>query len=194
MFSFQKEADRYYKWLTQERRHLKKNCKRKPPYDWSDINEKSKDEAMVLIAQSGDAHTSYYWNLAVPSDDCPNWIARWFLYHKFRYRDGRNRNAPSQGGESSHHHSSHHSRHKHSSGGESGSQYYTNPSSSSSSYYQSGSMVSGEFSLQLPYRPSWKKFLLSPPLPPHLGHHRWINLDRQWRRTKTSHYARFRAA
>jgi len=122
-----KEAEEYYKWLIQDQNHLKDNCKRKPPYDWSDINERSKDEAMEHIAKSGNPHTSYYWNLAGPTDDgCPNWIARWFLYHKFRYRDGRNRNLPSKGdsGRGSYQHSS---RHKHSaSAGSSstGSQYY----------------------------------------------------------------------
>ncbi|KAG9239510.1 hypothetical protein BJ875DRAFT_351819, partial [Amylocarpus encephaloides] len=87
-----KEADQVYRWLTQERYHLKDNCSRKPPYDWSDIRDKSKDEAYIRIAQSGDATTSHYWALAQPTSECPNWIARWFLYHKFRYRDGRNRN------------------------------------------------------------------------------------------------------
>lgn len=88
----QKEADGVYKWLTADKTHLKKNCKRKPPYDWSDIQEKAKDDAMGHIARIGNEYTSYYWNLATPTPDCPNWIARWFLYHKFRYRDGRNRN------------------------------------------------------------------------------------------------------
>lgn len=90
---WQKEADNVYRWLTQGGYHLKDNCSRRPPYDWSDIREKSKNEAYERIAQSGDAHTSYYWNLAAPTEDCSNWIARWFLYHKFRYRDGRNRNS-----------------------------------------------------------------------------------------------------
>jgi len=58
--------------------------------------EMAKDDAMRDIARSGNAYTRYYWNLAVETTDCPNWIARWFLYHKFRYRDGRNRN-PSKG-------------------------------------------------------------------------------------------------
>lgn len=40
---------------------------------------------------SGDDETSYYWNLSLVSDQSENWIAKWFLYHKFRYRDGRNR-------------------------------------------------------------------------------------------------------
>ncbi|RDW68266.1 hypothetical protein BP5796_08923 [Coleophoma crateriformis] len=88
-----KEAGRAYKWVTSDTRHLKKHCKRIPPYDWCDILEKSKDEAIERIAKGGDSHTSYYWRLAASTEDCPNWIARWFLYHKFRYRDGRNRNA-----------------------------------------------------------------------------------------------------
>jgi hypothetical protein len=95
--------------------------------------EKSKDEAMKTIAHSGTAHTSYYWNLASPTDDCPNWIARWFLYHKFRYRDGRNRN-PAKAGERNH---SHHGSSKHSHHGQNGGdgQYdgYYDPSSYSRS-------------------------------------------------------------
>lgn len=115
--SAQNETDRVYKWLTSDKRHLKKNGKRKPPYDWSDIVENSKDEAMKRIAESGDAHTSYYWSLATPNEGgCPNWIARWFLYHKFRYRDGRNRN-PVKGGDGRHTYSSSskhsHNHHKH---------------------------------------------------------------------------------
>jgi hypothetical protein len=99
-----KEADRVYRYLTSGKRHLKKNCKRKPPYDWSDIVEKSKDEAMKEIASRGDADTACFWELAEPTDKCPNWIAQWFLYHKFRYRDGRNRNP--QRDEHGRHHSS----------------------------------------------------------------------------------------
>ncbi|QSZ37566.1 hypothetical protein DSL72_008664 [Monilinia vaccinii-corymbosi] len=115
-----KEADTVYRWLISETCHLKKNCKGNPPYDWSDIVEKSKDEAMNLIVQNGTPETAYYWNLAGPTQDCPNWIARWFLYHKFRYRDGRNRNTrtdhrdavPSDSAATLHHHR--HSNHQHS--------------------------------------------------------------------------------
>jgi hypothetical protein len=89
----QKEADKVYKWLTLDEKHLKKNLKRKPPYEWSDVTEKSKSDAMIILARSDDARTAPYWQLAneSSSDGCPNWIARWFLYHKFRYRDGRNK-------------------------------------------------------------------------------------------------------
>ncbi|TVY94367.1 hypothetical protein LAWI1_G000606, partial [Lachnellula willkommii] len=135
-----KEADRFYQWLITDKYHFKENCRRKPPYDWGDINEKSKDEAMKLISKSGDAQTSYYWNLVGPSpDECPNWIARWFLYHKFRYRDGRNRNPPSNGdsGKGPSQHSSHH-------------QHPASASFSTSSVYYDtqthGSMTSGGLS------------------------------------------------
>lgn len=70
---------------------MKKNSKHEAPYDWSDITEKAKDDAMLRLARSGNVYTSCYWVLAAPKDGCPNWIARWFLYHVFRYRDGRNK-------------------------------------------------------------------------------------------------------
>jgi hypothetical protein len=91
---------------------------------------------MERIAQSGDARTSYYWSLAEPTEDCPNWIAKWFLYHKFRYRDGRNRNSIK--GDAS---SSEHSRHSHHASAE--GQYYD---AQAPSYYP-GSVTPGTFSL-----------------------------------------------
>lgn len=59
--------------------------------------EKSKDDAMVQLARNGSAETAPYWQMAEESDTCPNWIAKWFLYHKFRYRDGRNKSKHSSG-------------------------------------------------------------------------------------------------
>jgi len=84
-----KETARVYCWLISEKSHLKDNCTRKPPYDWNDFKEQWKDEAVNQIALGGDQHTSYYWDLASRQDSGPNWIARWFLYHKFRHTDGR---------------------------------------------------------------------------------------------------------
>ncbi|KAF7938893.1 uncharacterized protein EAE98_001230 [Botrytis deweyae] len=146
-----KETDVVYRWLISEKCHLKGNCKGKPPYDWSDIVERSKDEAMKLIVQNGTDQTAYYWNLAKPTPDCPNWIARWFLYHKFRYRDGRNRNiradsrdtAPYNPKPPSHHHHngyrhSHHSYPSHHRYVQVDEQY------SHSSYFSSASMNTGD--------------------------------------------------
>ncbi|KAH8746658.1 hypothetical protein BGZ57DRAFT_185552 [Hyaloscypha finlandica] len=136
-----KETDVVYKWLTSENYHLKENCKRRPPYDWSDIKENSKDEAMSRIAQSGNPHTQWYWDLAVKTPDCPNWIARWFLYHKFRYRDGRNRNPAKNSGSGKHHHSHRHgssSRHHQKHRSEEHEQYYDEQEE----YYPEESMAS----------------------------------------------------
>ncbi|CAL3963430.1 unnamed protein product [Diplocarpon coronariae] len=83
-----KETDRVYQWLISDKSHLKDNCKRSPPYDWSDIKEGSKDMAMNDIICNGDPYTQYYWEIGRLDG---NWVAKWFLYHKFRYRDGRNR-------------------------------------------------------------------------------------------------------
>lgn len=127
-------------WLTSEKSHLKTNCKRKPPYDWSDIQEKSKDEAMKAISRGGDMYTDYYWRLAAETDDCPNWIARWFLYHKFRYRDGRNRTHPKSSDERKHHHDSKQGRHHKSRGHHQSSEY------AEEDYYEEGSMAAGVLS------------------------------------------------
>jgi len=133
-----KEADIIYKRLILDKRHLKNNCKRRPPYDWSDIVEKSKDDAMRLIAAGGTPHTSYYWNLAAETDDCPNWIARWFLYHKFRYRDGRNRNqVRGNDGRHSHHKNSRQDHHANNGGRQEYSDYYAASYYSGSTTYAS---------------------------------------------------------
>jgi len=86
-----KETARVYSWLISEKSHLKDHCTRVPPYDWNDFKEQWKDEAVNRIARGGDQYTNYYWSLASQQDNCPNWIARWFLYHKFRYNDSRSR-------------------------------------------------------------------------------------------------------
>lgn len=97
---------------------------------------------MEAIAQSGDEHTSYYWNLATPTDDCPNWIARWFLYHKFRYRDGRNRNSSKTDEPKHSHHTSKHSHYGHSS---SSVQDTTGYYAAQAPDYPTGSMTSGGY-------------------------------------------------
>ncbi|KAH7397533.1 hypothetical protein BKA64DRAFT_554919, partial [Cadophora sp. MPI-SDFR-AT-0126] len=108
-----KETDVIYNWLISDKSHLKENGKRKAPYDWSDIQEKAKDTAMGLMAQRGDQYTAYYWDLGASAGNSPNWVAKWFLYHKFRYRDGRNRTQKSGGKNHDKHRSS--SKHNHAS-------------------------------------------------------------------------------
>lgn len=88
----QKEADKVYVWLTSDRKNLKWNCEKDaPPYDWSDMQEMNKDNAIARLATSGTVETERYWKLAGSGPDSDNWIARWFIYHLFRHRDRRNR-------------------------------------------------------------------------------------------------------
>ncbi|KAH7346895.1 hypothetical protein BKA65DRAFT_382883, partial [Rhexocercosporidium sp. MPI-PUGE-AT-0058] len=105
-----KETDVIYNWLISHKSHLKENGKRKPPYDWSDIQERAKDDAMAMIVQGGGQYTEYFWKIGATEDNNPNWVAKWFLYHKFRYRDGRNR---AQKCGEKHHDKHSSSKHKH---------------------------------------------------------------------------------
>jgi hypothetical protein len=54
------------------------------------------------IVRSKNPLTQCTWSLAALTSE--NWIAQWFLYHKFRYRDGRNRNHTKSSGTRKHHH------------------------------------------------------------------------------------------
>ena len=68
---------------------------------------------MAMIAQRGNQYTAYYWDLGASRGNNPNWVAKWFLYHKFRYRDGRNRTQ--KAGDKRHDKHGSSSKHKHSS-------------------------------------------------------------------------------
>lgn len=47
---------------------------------------------MESINKGGTHQTAYYWNLARPTTNCTNWIARWFLYRSFLNGEKTNRN------------------------------------------------------------------------------------------------------
>ncbi|KAH7336690.1 hypothetical protein BKA65DRAFT_403017 [Rhexocercosporidium sp. MPI-PUGE-AT-0058] len=55
-----KETDVVYNWLISDTGHLKPNSGRKAHYDWSDITERAKKEAMEMISQGGDQNTKLY--------------------------------------------------------------------------------------------------------------------------------------
>ncbi|KAG9247896.1 hypothetical protein BJ878DRAFT_401505, partial [Calycina marina] len=71
------------------------------PYDLSDIIERAKDDAIRVIAEGRESATSYYWQQASETNDCLNWIAKRFLYKKFRYNDGSNCGSTATGGSNS---------------------------------------------------------------------------------------------
>ncbi len=91
---------------------------------------------MAHLSQTGDQYTQYYWNLAASTAEAPNWIAKWFLYHKFRYRDGRNRTHV-KGSEDKKHHDSKQGKHHKSRG------HQSNEYASQDDYYQERSMTAG---------------------------------------------------
>jgi len=157
-----KEADRIYKQLTIDKRHLKSNCKTKPPYDWNDVVEKSKDDAMRQLSGGGSSRTAPYWQMAEESETSPNWIAKWFLYHKFRYRDGRNKSKGSSSGHKGGHRSSSHRGGEGGKGEGSSSQdygtEYAEYDTNSRQTMPRSTLVSGYDSQQEPYYPNYTTY------------------------------------
>jgi hypothetical protein len=70
------------------RNNVKKYVIKDPPYAWKDISEEAKQEAMMKLSFGGNFETQPYWNMGWQTDepgaDCPNWVARWLLYHQFQ--------------------------------------------------------------------------------------------------------------
>lgn len=68
--------------------NVKKYVIKDPPYAWKDISEEAKHEAMMRLSFAENSETQPYWNMGwqtdEPGEDCPNWIAQWFLYHQFQ--------------------------------------------------------------------------------------------------------------
>ncbi|KAK7178468.1 hypothetical protein PSPO01_15487 [Paraphaeosphaeria sporulosa] len=61
------------------------------PYKWDDLQETARHKETMNIARTASAYTRPYyqmgqWMSAVEE----NWVAEWFLWHSFRYRDNRN--------------------------------------------------------------------------------------------------------
>ena len=88
--------------MTSNPASFKPKSNQTPPYDWSDITELAKQTAAMQLANSTDARTAPYWQMGATYSNDNNWIAVWFLYHKFRYRDGRNRAKDSKKGTTTH--------------------------------------------------------------------------------------------
>ncbi|KAM0125972.1 hypothetical protein ACHAO1_010337 [Botrytis cinerea] len=86
----EKETETIYRKLISEQNNLKHGGE-KVFYKWDEFDENSKNQAMELLCKGGTDQTSDYWNLARPTSECPNWIARWFLYHAFSAREEMNK-------------------------------------------------------------------------------------------------------
>jgi hypothetical protein len=64
---------------------LKPYVKKPTPYSWPDISDKAIYECIIKICSKGSVETQPFWDKGFAEQgECPNWIARWFLYRRFK--------------------------------------------------------------------------------------------------------------
>jgi len=84
----QEDARRLYNKLVFSGECLKQHVVKIPSLiSWNDIDDKSKYEAMMILATDGTIETQPYWDMSGPDQDGPNWIAKWFLHRQFKKRN-----------------------------------------------------------------------------------------------------------
>ena len=90
----QSEAIRVYDaQLTGNRGALKPQYAREsPPFSANQFSETAFVTAIKTIVENAGPDTRDLYERGA-SQDQPNWVARWILYHVCRYRDGRNKKA-----------------------------------------------------------------------------------------------------
>ncbi|KAF3050315.1 hypothetical protein E8E11_001007 [Didymella keratinophila] len=61
------------------------------PYKWDEISETAKHaEILIIVANAGPQTRPYYgMGRYMTNVNEENWVARWYLWHSFRYRDNR---------------------------------------------------------------------------------------------------------
>jgi len=61
------------------------------PYKWDEISETAKHRESLATVRSADQLKRHYYNLGRYRTNVneENWVARWYLWHSFRYRDNR---------------------------------------------------------------------------------------------------------
>ncbi|KAF2036619.1 hypothetical protein EK21DRAFT_52170 [Setomelanomma holmii] len=58
------------------------------PYKWDEISETAKHREILTVVNNAPPHTKYYYELGRYQTNVAeeNWVARWYLWHSFRYR------------------------------------------------------------------------------------------------------------
>ena len=58
------------------------------PYKWDEISETAKHWEILTVVNNAGPHTRPYYNLGryMTNVNEENWVARWYLWHSFRYR------------------------------------------------------------------------------------------------------------
>lgn len=69
------------------------------PYRWDEISETAKHSHVLMVVRNASAETRpyYYMGRYKTSVNEENWVARWYLWHSFRYRDNRPRERHANG-------------------------------------------------------------------------------------------------
>ncbi|EAT78217.2 hypothetical protein HBH56_230690 [Parastagonospora nodorum] len=61
------------------------------PYKWDEISETAKHREILTVVNNAPPITKYFYTLGryQTTVNEENWVARWYLWHSFRYRDNR---------------------------------------------------------------------------------------------------------
>ncbi|KAH7396707.1 hypothetical protein DE146DRAFT_756413 [Phaeosphaeria sp. MPI-PUGE-AT-0046c] len=79
------------------------NPSTRTPYKWDEISETAKHREILTLVNNARPPTNYYYAMGRYQTNVAeeNWVARWYLWHSFRYRDNRDtrsRTATGNGG------------------------------------------------------------------------------------------------
>ena len=58
------------------------------PYKWDEISETAKHQEVLRMVACAQPQTAYYYHYGRYTTNVSeeNWVARWYLWHAFRYR------------------------------------------------------------------------------------------------------------
>lgn len=67
------------------------------PYKWDDLSETARHREILNIVRMASVYTWPYYQVGRwTTAEEENWVAEWFLWHSFRFRDNRNNQAAGQ--------------------------------------------------------------------------------------------------
>jgi hypothetical protein len=80
--------------------HSQRNPKVQAPYKWDELKETARHREVLYIAEYASPDTRPYFQMGRyrTTVEEENWVAQWFLWHCFRYRDNRPRAAAANDG------------------------------------------------------------------------------------------------
>ncbi|KAJ8111636.1 hypothetical protein OPT61_g5818 [Boeremia exigua] len=85
--------------LSRDERNLTDQSRADPsvtaPYKWDEISETAKHVEILTLVNNAGPHTRPYYEMGryMTNVNEENWVARWYLWHSFRYRDNRDNRA-----------------------------------------------------------------------------------------------------